>query len=493
MVQQLVSAGSVDGGRPDHLGRVLFQRQEKFSTGVFSFALAIALLALSVFMAWEFAHQRTLAGGLKLVIGVALNAGALGLIGNGFREIGRAGTISSFHERGARIVDKHGAVRHELRYDDVEELTFGNTRLFMNGAYHSTNQYLQVGSGARSDPPIRVAEAFREDTGLATNYRAIHGLEPLCYRIADLMGQRLRGRLERKHAVPWLDQLRIRTDGLVLGSQATEEFVPWAKIVRLDVNEGVFKLWLQGEEKPRVELPTSTPNFYPGYFLAAEYVKKNANGPLLKADEALEPAEATPSLTVAYANTVDDFLVLRRYEYRTDRTKWLAWQVKAWDLSMLIVIPGLVTSVATWYTHWITQEAAILGAAGSVLAALLLRPCRGKVLWFLERRKVAAELQAAHLWAEHRRCPDPFLDRRISFDRTGYLVRTPAGAVCANWRDLSRIEFFEDYLFLYLGADQIHPEQIALLIPARAFANAEAARKAFEALKALHTKASAGK
>jgi hypothetical protein len=153
----------------------------------------------------------------------------------------------------------------------------------------------------------------------------------------------------------------------------------------------------------------------------------------------------------------------------------------------------LVTSVATWYTHWITQEAAILGAAGSVLAALLLRPCRGKVLWFLERRKVAAELQAAHLWAQHRRCPDPFLDRRISFDKTGYVVRTSAGAVCANWRDLSRLEFFEDYLFLYVGADKLHAELIALLIPARAFANAGAARQAFEALKALHTKASSRK
>jgi hypothetical protein len=62
------------------------------------------------------------------------------------------------------------------------------------------------------------------------------------------------------------------------------------------------------------------------------------------------------------------------------------------------------------------------------------------------------------------------------------------GTVRWKWRDLSRLDFFEGYLFIYLGADQIRKEEIALLIPARAFANAEEARRAFEALKSLRAK-----
>jgi hypothetical protein len=493
MFQQLVSTGSVAVGRTDHLGRVLFQHKEKFSSGVFCLVAGLGVMGFGAYVAWMLIHQRSAVAAIYIVLGAAVNFIALALIYTGFTHFARAGRVSSLHELGARIVDRHGAVLYEMRYEDAAILTFDHTRLLTNGEYQFTYQHLQVRLGARTDPPIEMSDSFREDIGLATNYRTIGELETLAYRIAALMAERLHVRVERGETVPWVDRLRIRADGLVVGTKENEELVPWAKIARLDIDQGIFKLRLTDEEKPRVELPTSTKNFYPGYSLAAEYLKKNANVPGEKADEPAQLAETTPSLTIAYANTVEDFLALRLYEYRTNKTKRFKWQIKAWDLSAIIIIPTLVAVVASWYLGRITQETAILGAAGSVLAALLLRPCRGKVLWFLERRKVAAELQAAHLWAQHRRCPDPFLDRRISFDKTGYVVRTFDGAVRANWRALSRLEFFEDYLFLYVGADQLHPERIALMIPARAFGNAEEAHRAFETLKSLHAKASSGK
>ena len=493
MLSQFVSASPDAVAPPDQLGQVLFKKTEKISAGIFSLVAGVVVMGFGAYVTLMFIHQRSAVAALYFVLGVAVNAIALALVWTGFKHFAQAGRITSLHELGARIVDKHGAVLYEMRYEDAAVLTFDHTRLFTNGEYQFTRQHLQVRLGARTDPPIEMSDSFREDIGLATNYRTIGELETLAYRIAALMAERLDVRVERGETVPWVDQLRIRADGLVVGAKENEELVPWAKIARLDIDQGICKLRLTGEDKPRVELPTSTKNFYPGYRLAAEYLKKNANGPGEKTDEPTAPAETIPSLKIAYANTVADFLALRLYEYRTNMTKWREWQIQAWDLPGIIIVPALITVVASWYIGRITQETAILGAVGCVPAAILLRVGRGKGLWFSERRRIAAELQAAHQWAQQQRCPDPFLERQISFDEAGCVIHAGDGTVRWKWRDLSRIDFFEGYLFIYLGADQIHKEEIALLIPARAFANAAEVRRAFEALKSLHAKASSVK
>jgi hypothetical protein len=474
-------AGGSDLNNPDPLGWVLYRHKigRGSSLSLIGGGVVIALPGLFLFCAdsiWTW-----------VLAGAAVLLGSL-IGGPGLCLLVRGSTVCTFHERGARRVRPDSHV-DQLRYEDAVEIGFSITRLFVNGGYTVTTQELRLGSGREGEELFAVSHRLHENTGLVTNYRVQHGLEPLCHHIAGRIAERLRVRLDRGEPVRWTNALPIRRKGLEI-SGADYQYVPWEQVARLEIEQGTFKLWLVDEARPRLEMAAGTMNFYPGYFLTAALVQENAGkrpSPAATApqgEEAPAAGSALPRLVVSYANLVDDFMAMRHFEYQTDRAKRQQWLAKVWALPGLVTIPGIILFWALSYKGQLAPELCILGGLGSVLAGLLSRWLGGEFLWLLERNQVARELQAAHDWSRRQACPDPFLQREVAFLDDGIVIRTSADTSRWLWGQIGAIEWFIGYAFIFGADNKLNRPVCLLMIPPRAFADLATACHVLEFLRA---------
>jgi len=169
------------------------------------------------------------------------------------------------HEHGIREYRQRRGRR--LRFDDVDEVIYSSLRLFSHGSYIHTIQKLALKSDRMSGPPLVCTHVFREQDGRAngeTTTPLVNVRDALSLQLAERMSQRL----TRGEAVEWVPRLRLRTRCMEFDDRGRVELIEWRRVSKLDIDQGMFRLWLDAEPKPFLTAPTHIVNFYPAYCLA---------------------------------------------------------------------------------------------------------------------------------------------------------------------------------------------------------------------------------
>ena len=75
--------------------------------------------------------------------------------------------------------------------------------------------------------------------------------------------------IEAEKSVKWTEKLRIRPDGLEMAKKAggPTELIGFDRISQWKLDEGLFKLGVDGSRRPVLVEDTSQWNFYPGLLL----------------------------------------------------------------------------------------------------------------------------------------------------------------------------------------------------------------------------------
>jgi hypothetical protein len=154
-----------------------------------------------------------------------------------------------------------------LRFEDVDEVTYSSLRLFSHGSYIHTIQKLALKSDGMSGPPLVCTHIFKEPNGRATGETRtplINARDALSFQLAEMMSRRL----SRGDAVEWVPRLRLRSRGLEVDDRGRVGFIEWRRVDKLDIDQGMFRLWLDADPKPILTAPAHIANFYPAYCLA---------------------------------------------------------------------------------------------------------------------------------------------------------------------------------------------------------------------------------
>ena len=484
---------SLPAAPADDLGPVILEQKPKpLGADIF---LAIALLFLIPTALMPFtADFRTGVVAGPLCAGLGAVFALLGIwviLANG-----RKGAC--LHENGLRV--RQGRDWREMRYRDVTEMTFKATRMYYNGVYTGTLQEMGLRTDEPGDKPVVFRHSYKEKTGLVTGYGEGTPLNRLCDVLTGLIARRMADRLGRGEAAAWGRGLWITPRGVEIPNRARgRDEVEWDRIARVDVERGVFRLWVEGDPKPRVQMPVAEPNFFPGYALVARRLQgqplavPTTVAASLPTPKAAPPLAVTPSpplpvpagsdaIRLEYTPTIDDHLALSRRYYRATPEGRKTWAGRVWPLPLLVIGAGMLIGLINLFNKDIPE---IDGAAAVILiVGLLLRPLLGWLMPALDRARLSRELQAARELAFQGRGPDPFATREALLWPDGYVLRTPFGEGRHGWNEVSRVEWFEGYVFVFLAPDRVRRERIELILPPRVFRGPRQSRELYEQIEA---------
>ncbi len=470
-------------GEADDLGPVVLEQRPKPQAADLFLVLAALFLiptALTPFMA----DFRT---GVFLGPLLAFGGCLFGIFGILY-VLTNAGKASYLHERGLRL--RNGKGWRVVRYPDVTEMTFRATRMYYNGAYTGTLQEIGVKTDETEGQPLVFKHSYRERSGLQTGYRDVTPLNHLCDLLTVQISRRMAERIERGESVAWTPAMRISGRGVeVVNRAGAADEVDWDRIARVDVERGIFRLWVEGVDKPRVQVPVGLPNFFPGYALVLPRLQGQPAAPATPAPAIqAAPSSAAPALSegmdsirIEYTPTVNDSAALRRWYYRATPAGRKAWAVRVWSLPMVVLGVGLMIGLINIFNKDMPEMDAV--AAAILVVGLLLRPLLGWLIPALDRARLVRELRAAQQAAREGRGADPFGRREVLLAPEGYAIRTPHGQGRHGWSEVSRIEWSEGYVFVFLAADRVRRETVGLTLPPRAFHGRWAAEEACERIR----------
>jgi hypothetical protein len=164
-----------------------------------------------------------------------------------------------------------------LRYDEVDELIYSSARIFGHGSYIHTVQKLALKSNRLAGPPLVCTLIFKEADSRSPA-EAKTALADVRNRVSYSLADRFLGRLGGEATVDWTPEVRISTRGLEFADRhGNWELAEWRHVSRYEMSNGTLKFWLEAEAKPRLQINTTQPNFYPGYALALR-LQKRAKG-----------------------------------------------------------------------------------------------------------------------------------------------------------------------------------------------------------------------
>jgi hypothetical protein len=164
-----------------------------------------------------------------------------------------------------------------LRYDEVDELIYSSARIFGHGSYIHTIQKLALKSNHLAGPPLVCTLIFKEADGRSPA-EAKTALTDVRNRVSYSLADRFLERLEREATVDWTPEVRISMRGLEFADRhGNRELAEWRNVSRYEMKNGTLSLWLDAEAKPRLEINTAQPNFYPAYPLALR-LQRRAKG-----------------------------------------------------------------------------------------------------------------------------------------------------------------------------------------------------------------------
>lgn len=155
-----------------------------------------------------------------------------------------------------------------LPYDQADEITYSSLRIFMNGSYIHTVEKVALKSDRAPGPPLVCTHIFKEADGRAPG-EAQTPLLNVRNAVSLRLAERMSEQIAREAAIEWTPELRIRGRGLeLIDAHGGCELVEWDRLSRLEIDYGKLKLFHDGNDRPRLEMPVARPNFYPAYFVA---------------------------------------------------------------------------------------------------------------------------------------------------------------------------------------------------------------------------------
>jgi hypothetical protein len=478
----------------DGLGAVILETKPKALPADIFLALALLFL-IGAGLAPFTADFRT-----GVVLGPSFAAGGIlfALFGIVY-VLANGAKVAYLHEHGLRVRGRGGW--RVVRYPDVTEMTFKATRVFVNGVYTGTNQEMGLRTDAGEKPAV-FRHTYKEKTGLATGYGEGTPLNGLADVLTGLIARQMADRLQRGEAVPWGRALSITPRGVEVVNRGGGRLeVEWDRIGRVDVQQGVFRLWVAGDPKPRAQMMVAEPNFFPGYALVVRRLQGQplaaptavtASLPAPKtappAAVALSPSSPLPegadAVRLEYTPTIEDHLALARRFYRATPEGRRVWAGRVWPLPLLVIGVGLLIGLINIFNKDIPEIDGV--AAVILIIGMLLRPLVGWLAPLLDRARLSRELRAARELAWQGRGPDPFAVREALLWPQGYVLRTPSGEGRHGWGEVSRVECFEGYVFVFLAPDRVRRERIELILPPRTFRDRRQSRELAEQIEAWH-------
>ena len=243
------SMGPTSGSEPG-LGRIIFERKTT-TTEFVLFGFCAAALA---FLGYQVSGD---ADAVPSYVFFAL-AGALLLYA--FLIQGKG---LECRERG---VIKEGMFgKKELRYDQLAGFKFGKTAVYVNNVFQ----------GYKIDLKFRPKSEFNGGSTISYKKKIKEGdtvLESFCSQVSSILAQEMFEELKTSGKTEWTKTLELRADGLVyrptglLGGAKEPIQIPYGNILKYDVNDGRFLLWVN--EKPKsvtIGEPVEQENFFPGF------------------------------------------------------------------------------------------------------------------------------------------------------------------------------------------------------------------------------------
>jgi hypothetical protein len=156
--------------------------------------------------------------------------------------------------------------RKALRYADAVTYTEKAVAHSHHGVYYGTVVDLDIAG---------LCEGRRIEISYAIKYSDQDPeLENLRSHVSRFIAARLQSQLAEEQSVPWTagltflaDELEFRPISLL--NQPPPDLIPYDEIEQADFNNGNLRLYTPGvrDGKPRLTMPTSTPNFYAGFVL----------------------------------------------------------------------------------------------------------------------------------------------------------------------------------------------------------------------------------
>ncbi len=360
------------------LGPVILEQKPKPLAADILLALALLFLIITALIDFTADFRTGVVAG-PLCGGVGVVFAVIGIL---YIHLTNAGKASYLHERGLRIVDGRG--ERTLRYQDVAEMTFKAIRHFHNGAYVGTSQEIALRTAEPGAKPLVFRHTYKEKSGLVSGYTEGTPLNRLCNVLTGMIARRMAADLQRGESVPWTRSMQINNRGVeITDKKRGWEEVEWERIARVDVSAGIFRLWVEGETKPRVQLPVAEPNFFPGYAVVAGRLEGSSANPPTQAPPAAAPAipdvGGSDAFRLEYTPTVEDHDALTRQYPRTTAAGRKAWLGRVWPLpAMLIGVAVLIGGINYFNKDipWIYGMAAAFMAGGSCCGYYSAGSCR---------------------------------------------------------------------------------------------------------------------
>ncbi|HQR09225.1 MAG TPA: hypothetical protein PLN21_20555, partial [Gemmatales bacterium] len=242
------------------LGRIIFERKPKKSTGVTLVVVAgILFLITAVMILGMFAPG----GGPKDREPVTILGCVLAVISVVFVLVAWFSFKSLFrcHEYG---VYQRGIMgEKKLLYSEVEAFTYSATRHYHNGAYIGTHLKLAFVPRVELTKPKVVYKTTVKNVDSS--------LDQMRDEIAKMIGSRMYREVKEGKSVKWNEALTLEPGLLryipsAFFGKKPPEAVAYQTISGHNLQQGTLSLFQRGKPKPIVSTGSTTRNFFPGYF-----------------------------------------------------------------------------------------------------------------------------------------------------------------------------------------------------------------------------------
>jgi len=249
---------------PD-LGRVILE--QKIRSGTIGNAIFLLIVALPLMLV-ILAEPAPI--GIRLVfftVGLGLTVFTLWMLWRHWMRV-------YLHEHGIREF-RQGRGR-SLLYEQVDQLIYSSLRIFMNGLYIHTIQKLALKSDSMPDPPLVCTHIFKEADGRAPAEARTPVVE-VRDSVSRALAARLAKALSRENSLEWTEGLRVSATGLEISeANGAWELVEWQRVNKAAIGYEILSMWVDADVKPRLQVPTNIPNFYPIWLLITQLRLKAA-------------------------------------------------------------------------------------------------------------------------------------------------------------------------------------------------------------------------
>jgi hypothetical protein len=171
---------------------------------------------------------------------------------------------------GLRLTDSEltvirGGAEKVILLGELAAFRFELSDYSLNGVYQQTRFRFQFASQEPSSPPLSYdAQA----TFGAPKFDQLQALQAF---LSDVVARGMREQLTSGGRVSWTERLAITPSGLEITSRDdAPRAVPFSHLTRWEVDQGLFKLALDGSDRPTIVEKANQWNFYPGLVLLKE-------------------------------------------------------------------------------------------------------------------------------------------------------------------------------------------------------------------------------